>query len=179
MKKLHKKEADRVLYWQAWEDDGAIVVQTGVVGAAATATTRAIGPDQSIDDEIARLVADQHAQGYREFGADMRSSVVVQYRIDGWGTAESYEKRNRVAAIIDAYLRATGNGACDGGDMGRGTMNVFSYVIVLPIAWRGIRDVLDQHDLLDGAVMAIRLPDDDDAFDVCYPFDYEDAFRLW
>lgn len=62
-------------------------------------------------------------------GDDGLTMVVIQYPVEGWGTAEDLIKRHRAEDLLDAVLKSSETGYCDGGDIGSGSMEVFCYVI--------------------------------------------------
>lgn len=58
--------------------------------------------------------------------------------------------------LMNECLGWTGNGHCDGGDIGSGTINIFSYVIDPEIAAKTTIECLREENLLEGAIIAIR-----------------------
>lgn len=55
----------------------------------------------------------------------VNSSLIVQFRTDGWGSEDDLTKRYHLEDLLDARLQADNNGICDGGDIGSGTINIF------------------------------------------------------
>lgn len=83
------------------------------------------------------------------------NSLVLQYRIDGWGSTEDLEKRARLEDLIDARLQNESNGECDGGDIGSGTINIYLEDVSDPQrALEAVIAVLKEAQELDGAVIA-------------------------
>lgn len=53
----------------------------------------------------------------------------IEYAVDGMGTGEDVEKRHRLVERMNETLGWTGLGACDGGSIGSGTMDVCNFVV--------------------------------------------------
>jgi hypothetical protein len=176
MIKLYKFENDTVYYWEAWETDEEIVFHEGELGD--------FGDTQSISRnlvESARKYIDNEAKsyiakGYRALADGEEYTLVVQYQVDGWGSAEDLAKRQQIEQLLNEVLGWTGNGHCDGGDIGSGTMNVSSLVVAPYLASHTIIDMLRENGLLEGAVIAIEL---EDSFEVLHPEDHEGEFAYW
>jgi hypothetical protein len=77
---------------------------------------------------------------------------------------------------LNECLGWTGNGNCDGGDIGSGTMNVWSLVVNPYLAAEAILDELRKNDFLEGVVIAIERQD---SFEVLYPENYDREFAYW
>ena len=56
--------------------------------------------------------------------------------------------------LTNGCLGWTGNGFCDGGDIGSGTINTFNYVINVEFALDTIIKELTENQLLDGVKIA-------------------------
>ena len=176
MVKLYKFEANKVSYWEAWEAEGEIVFHWGVLGEKGEVRNirlkRNGSSNMSIPDE-----ADRHrAEGYRELKEGEEHTLLVQYQIDGWGTPEDLDKRHAVEELLNECLGWTGNGNCDGGDIGSGTMNVCSLVVDPYLASHTIIAELRENNLLEGAVIAIER---EDSFEVLYPDKFDKEFSYW
>src|SRR4051794_38654229 len=82
------------------------------------------------------------------------ATVIVPFAVEGFGTDDEFDRRCRIQELLDEALRKTGNGLCDGGDSGSGSMNVFPQV---QDVLRGVCTVLDTlrgADLLGGVIVA-------------------------
>ncbi|NLE37909.1 MAG: hypothetical protein GX621_07780, partial [Pirellulaceae bacterium] len=62
-----------------------------------------------------------------------------------------------------------------GGDIGSGTINAFSFVVDPYPAKSTIVAALKEHNLLDGAIIAIEHEDD---YEVLWPEDFEGEFSI-
>lgn len=94
---------------------------------------------------------------------------------DAWGDSADLSKRHMVEDILNECLGWTGNGYCDGGDIGSGTINTFSFVIDPYLARDSIVIALKQNNLIDGAIIATS---NKDGYDVLWPEDFEGAFSI-
>jgi hypothetical protein len=99
--------------------------------------------------------------------------VVIQYPIDGWGSAADLAKRHKVEGMLNECLGWTGNGCCDGGDIGSGTMNSFCSVVDPYIACSTIVDALRLEGLAEGVVIALEQDED---FEVLWPHGFTGTF---
>jgi hypothetical protein len=82
-------------------------------------------------------------------------SLVLQYRIDGWGSTEDLERRNHLEDLINPRLQEDNNGECDGGDIGSGTINLYLEGVIDPqSALNTVLAVLKEAEELEGAVIA-------------------------
>jgi hypothetical protein len=61
----------------------------------------------------------------------------------------------------------TGNGLCDGGDIGSGTINIFCYVVNKDIAAKTVLEELNEEKLLDG--LKIAFLNQNEEFELIYP----------
>jgi len=99
--------------------------------------------------------------------------VILQYRLDAWGTKEDLARRNKVENLMNECLGWTGLGLCDGGDIGGGTMNVCCLVVDPEVAIPVIVRELKQKGQLEGVTIAIET---DRGFDVRWPAGYQGKF---
>lgn len=107
---------------------------------------------------------------------DEEHQVVIQYRIGhGAGTADDINKRHAVEHVLGTLLEAADLGYCDGGDIGCGTMNIFCNVKSRGDAAQAIVETLRKSNLLNGAVIAETVDDDEM---VIWPPDFEGEFQL-
>jgi hypothetical protein len=80
--------------------------------------------------------------------------VVIQYRIEGHGTMQDYDRRVKIETLLDDFLSEFDLGYLDGGDIGSGTVNVFCFVKPRREAAEAIIETLRKNNLLNGAVIA-------------------------
>lgn len=177
MLKLYKREAERVRYWEAWDNqDKTVVVHWGVVGDAGDKRSVPTGNGESASHVITRESRQALADGYTEIDTDDHFTVVVQFKTEGWGDGGDLDKRHEVEDILNECLGWTGNGHCDGGDIGSGTINAYSFVIDPYLAKDAIVEALTEADLLEGAIIAFHKGDEDET--VLWPENFEGKFSI-
>jgi hypothetical protein len=175
MIKLYKKQKDTILYWEAWENEGDVIVHTGTIGdRGQTRTVRAPGKKNA--DTIIREEAKTPRQdGFRELRDDELFSFVIQYRLATWGSGEDLTNRNSVEDVLNECLGWTGNGHCDGGDIGSGSMNIFCFVVDPQVALRSTLEWLREKELDKDVIIAYMKEDD---FVVLWPTSFSGAFSV-
>ncbi|MGS0414008.1 hypothetical protein [Bacillus cereus] len=175
MIKLIKQEKDKLLYWEVWEEDEKkLIVHCGYVGDTGEMYEIELYPFQRVEKEMKELADEHLANGYKELDEDELIEFVLQYDYTDDQLEEVLEKRNQVQEIMDEALGWSGNGHCDGGDIGSGTINIFTFVIDVDKALQTTLDELKNQQLLVG-VKAAYVNADEDYIQV-YPS--EGAFNL-
>lgn len=89
------------------------------------------------------------------------ATVIVQIPVKGFGTDDEFDRRCRIEELLDEALKASGNGFCDGGDSGSGSMNVFLIVEDVPRAVDVTLKTLQKANLLGDVIIAESIDDDD------------------
>src|SRR5690242_12139451 len=125
MLKLYRRDNGHTHYWEAWDArDGTVMVHSGVLGETGETRTVAIDDGDSADDVIERESEEPRFEGYEELDPDDHVELIVQHNTaDAWGDGADLDKRHSVEGILNECLGWTGNGHCDGGDIGSGTTN--------------------------------------------------------
>jgi hypothetical protein len=177
MIKLYKRDGNRIHYWEAWKTDDGVVLHWGTLGDRGTTRHVDIPHGQSSQQVIERECGEPRSRGFAEIDLDDHSQVIVQYKTrDNWGDSDDLAKRHRVEEILNECLGWSGNGHCDGGDIGSGTINSYSFVVDPYIARESIVAALEDNGLLEGAVIAVERGDD---FEVLWPKDHATDFTLF
>jgi len=174
MLKLYNFSEDTTRYWEAWENEGVLTVHWGDLGDHGTTKTITLETNQSISDAISTLAEKAMSEGFRELNDDELVTFVIQYRLDTWGSTDDLNKRYQIEDLMNECLGWTGNGHCDGGDIGSGSMNIWCYVVNPHLAARSVINDLRDHGMLAGAVMAYSGREED--FVVLYPEGFEGDF---
>ena len=135
MLKLYQLDLPTKNYWETWEGEGGVhTVHWGVLGTTGESQevkrTLFRKPTNVIQDEIDARIR----EGYRQVDADEHRVLLVEYAIDGFGTPEDLDKRHRLEARMNETIGWTGLGACDGGSIGSGTMEVCCFVVDFDLA---------------------------------------------
>ena len=176
MLKLYKKEGDTLRYWVAWVHERKLTVHSGIVGESGEEKTTPVPEDEDPDMVIAQAAESLVDAGYDEPDPDALVPLVVQYPLQGKGTGQDFEKRHAVEELLTNVLGWSGNGEVEGGESQPGRMNVFCHVMDAEIAARTLVEVLDDEDLLEGALIAIVREGEEPQ--VLWPQDYPGPFRV-
>ena len=135
MLKLYKITNTEKRYWETWEnDDGSHIVHWGTLGTKGKSKT--VKPsllkkaERKIQEEIDQIVS----EGFRPIEPEDHITLLIEYKVDGMGSPEDVEKRHRLESRMNETLGWMGLGACDGGSIGSGTMEVCNFVVDFGIA---------------------------------------------
>ncbi len=131
-------------------------------------------PFQRVEKEMKELADEQLADGYKELDEEELIEFVLQYDYTEEQLEEALEKRQQVQEMMDEALGWSGNGHCDGGDIGSGTINIFTFVIDVDKALQTTLDELENQQLLDG--VKIAYVNDEENYIQVYPS--EGGFNL-
>jgi hypothetical protein len=133
--KLYRFVDGKKEYWETWEDDsGSHTIHWGDLGTRGKSrkvrSTLFAKAEKTIQKEIYRLVK----LGFRPIDLDDHYTLLIEYAVEGMGTANDVEKRHRLEDRMNEILGWTGMGMCDGGSIGSGSMEVCSYVVDFEVA---------------------------------------------
>jgi hypothetical protein len=175
MKKLYKRLDGTLHYFEAWNRDGVVIIHTGRVGDRGTNRERRAGPGESVETVMSRELGNAESQGYSPINPEAHSSVVVQYNVEGWEADEALGFRRTIEEVLNDALGWTGLGHCDGGDIGRNTINVWCKVVDLESGKQSVLSALEYNGLLEDVVLAAS---DNKDYEPFYPPNYRGAFKL-
>lgn len=172
MIKLYKRTGKQTLYWEAWDaGNRTVMIHWGTLGKTGRNKSIQIPKGASADTIIDRESKEPRSDGYEEIRIEDHVQIIVQFKTeDAWGNSADLDKRHSVEDILNECLGWTGNGHCDGGDIGSGTINVFSFVVDPYRAKDSIVAALKQNNLIDGTIIVINNEDD---YEVLWPEDFE------
>lgn len=163
MIKLYKKVGDQFHYWEAWNRGGDIVIHRGRVGERGETEAVPLPHGATAEDSIESLAIQSRSQGYVEADEEEPFWITITYKLTtAWGAVEDLERRHKIEELLNEELGWTGNGMCDGGDIGSYEMCIACIAIDYQIAVQSILSVLKNIDALSGATIAVRRSDDDD-----------------
>ena len=139
MLKLYSLSGPTRRYWETWEEaPDRHVVHWGELGTRGDSKTitspSARGAQHIIEEEIKSLIQ----QGFAPIPTDNHAVLLIEYAIEEMGSLDDLEKRHRLENRMNETLGWTGLGACDGGSIGSGTMEVCNFVVDFDIAKRVI-----------------------------------------
>lgn len=177
MIKLYKRTEKECLYWEAWDARKRLVtIHWGSLGKTGRNKNIRIPKGETVKTVLRRESEEPRANGYQEIDIEDHAQIIVQYKTkDEWGDTADLDKRHEVEGILNECLGWTGNGHCDGGDIGSGEINVFSFVVDPTLAKDAIVKALKKNKLLDGAVIAVQK---EDGYEVLWPENFEGKFAI-
>ena len=161
MIKLYKREGDRLLYWETWEDEGKHVMHWGRVGEEGESQSVRSGLFRDAEKVVAEETARRQQEGYAEIDEEDLEVVLIRYRTETWGSKEDLQRRHGIQDLMDNTLGWTGLGHCDGGSIGSGEMEVCCFVVDAEIAAPVVVKALEEAGELEGAVILKELEDDE------------------
>jgi hypothetical protein len=175
---LYKHARGGLRYWEAWEFDGWVAVHEGKVGERGKTRTLSRRRGKTPEQVIVEVAEKPRAKGYAEIPIEEQHQVVVQYQLKTWGSAKDLDKAHKIEDLFNECLGWTGNGFCDGNDIGSGSMNIFSIVVDPHLAVQTMIAELKRRRLLKGAVIAVRKVEGEEEDRVVHPPDFEGEFSL-
>jgi hypothetical protein len=134
--KLYRLDAGAPSYWEAWEDDGKIIVHQGALGE--DGDVEEIKATKSARERVRGLEKAKRAEGYKPMPDEEHFILRIVYRFDGAGPLADPGKRQELEDTLDHTLGWTGLGHCDGIDMGEGILVAACLVVDFGIAKRVI-----------------------------------------
>lgn len=135
MLKLYRFSDEKKEYWETWDNDnGSHTVHWGELGTRGESKTIKSSLFKKAEGIIQKEIDGLISQGYRPIEDEDHFTLLIEYAVDGMGTGEDVEKRHRLEAQMNETLGWTGLGACDGGSIGSGTMEVCNFVVDFDIA---------------------------------------------
>ncbi len=166
MIKLLRPSPEETDYWEVWQDEESLIIHGGTIGERGEWTRVQIRTGQDPNQLMSELSSGATQRGFRLVAEDDFTDVTLQYQVEGFGFVTDVERRYKIQSFLNEALGWTGNGHCDGGDIGSGTMNIFCRVFDVEKAAVTILDELHKYNLLQGAVL---VDDGEEAVTVIYP----------
>ena len=110
-----------------------------------------------------------------EYPEDEPYRVVIQYRIEGNGTMQDYDRRVKIETLLDGFLAQADLGYLDGGDIGSGAANIFCFLKPGQKGTEAIIQTLRKNGYLEGAVIQETVKGEEK---VVWPPDYTGEFSV-
>lgn len=150
MLKLYRISGAEKLYWETWEEKpGSQIVHWGTLGTRGESKTIKSGflksARNAIQKECNRLIE----QGFGPIPPEGHFTLMVEYPVEGMGSGADVAKRHQLEQRLNETLGWTGLGACDGGSIGSGTMEVCNFVVDFDLAKRVIEEDLTGTEFAD------------------------------
>lgn len=135
MLKLYKLTVDEKLYWETWDNDNGTHTihwrELGTEGHSKIVKSSLLKKATDIiQKEVDKLVSDGHVP----IDPEDHFTLLIEYEVNDMGSVEDVEKRHRLEDRMNDTLGWTGLGACDGGSIGSGTMEICSFVVDFEVA---------------------------------------------
>ncbi|WP_045516880.1 hypothetical protein [Neobacillus niacini] len=162
MIKMKKLVDEKVFYWEVWQDGKSLIIHYGIVGDTGETEEKKLSLFQRAEklmDELAEVKAND---GYEYIDEDELFELVVQYSYKEDEMDAILEKRHNVEDLLNECLGWTGNGSCDGGDIGGGTANIFNFVVDVEKATKTIVEELQNNNLLVEVKIAYLNPEEEE-----------------
>jgi len=129
MIKLHKRQEGRLLYREAWFNDGKVIEHAGVCGERGVISEHAaIGPARQ-REVMEAIAAGAMAEGFRAIPEGELVGLLVGKAISGMGMAADLRHRHALEHFLDEVTGWHGLGHCDGGSIGSGSMEARCLVV--------------------------------------------------
>ncbi|GIN89422.1 hypothetical protein [Siminovitchia terrae] len=168
MIKMIKQLDDEILYWEVWQDGKTLILHYGTVGDTGETEEKKLPLLKKAEKVMDELSKEKLNEGFDYLDEDGLIELVIQYSYKESDMESTLEKRHDVEDLMNECLGWTGNGYCDGGDIGSGTANIFNYVIDVEKAAQTIMEELKDNALLEDAKIAYSNPEDEE-YIVLYP----------
>ncbi len=152
--KLHKQDEIGHDYWEGWVAGNDAIFHWGTVGDKGERHVLSAESEAEAEELLQTEAAAKETSGFSVIERDAMSGIVLSYRLVSWGNEEDLETRYYLEDLCDQALGWTGNGNCDGGEIGSGIMNIWCLVLNVPAAIKILAAELETHAVTKGAVIA-------------------------
>jgi len=130
-------------YWEAWETEpGNFMVHWGELGTRGESKTVGSGFFSSAHKKVEAEMREKVSEGFAPILPENHAVLIIEYAVDGMGSPEDLDKRHALEGRMNELLGWTGLGACDGGSIGSGSMEVANFVVDYDTAERVIANDL-------------------------------------
>ena len=138
MLKLSKRTDGVLHYHEAWLNGKTIYEHWGIAGERGETKEHPLPKGKYEEDAILDVLASAAKAGFQPIDMEDHATLLIEYAVDGMGTGEDVGKRHALEERMGETLGWTGLGACDGGSIGSGTMEVCCFVADFDAAKRTI-----------------------------------------
>jgi len=134
MFKLYKRVDGAMHYHEAWWHEDKVMEHWGVCGTEGELREHAAESAAVAKKTMNRLKKDARAFGFRSIPPSRHITLVVEYKVDGFGDDSDLGRRHDLEGYLNERTGWLGLGYCDGGSSGSGTMEVFCVVVNFDLA---------------------------------------------
>ncbi len=143
MLKLYKFTDNKKEYWETWDNDnGSHTVHWGELGTEGKTKIIKSSFFKKAEDKIQKEIDVFIEDGYKPIDLEDHYTLLIEYSIEDMGSEQDVEKRHNLEDKMNEALGWTGLGACDGGSIGSGTMEVCNFVVDFEVAKKVIEEKL-------------------------------------
>lgn len=170
MIKMIKQTDEDTFYWEIWEEeeDQELLEHFGIVGDQGESRRFALPTGEDAEVWMEEIAEERESEGYEYLDEEELHELVIQYSYEEDQIEEALERRHAMEELMNECLGWTGNGHCDGGDIGSGTTNIFTYVVHVERAVKSILEELQENDLIEGVKLAYGNRDNEE-YEALYP----------
>lgn len=137
-------------YWETWEEaSGCHRVHWGELGTVGESKIVSSTFMRTAVRVIQKEIDERLSRGFRPISPEDHAVLMIEYQIDGMGSEDDLSKRHELEDRMNETLGWTGLGACDGGSIGSGTMEVCNFVVDFDLAKRVIEEDLANTEFAD------------------------------
>jgi hypothetical protein len=150
MIKLYRRVAQgQTRYHEAWVEGDVVVEHWGAIGERGATRRHPINLSLSEEENLEKVLGAARREGCRPIPIEDHAVLLIEYSVQGMGTAADVEKRHRLQDRLDNVLGWAGIGHCDGGSIGSGTMEACCYVVDFGVAQRLVAEDLSGTEFAD------------------------------
>lgn len=152
MLKLYRLSPTEKEYWETWQEpSGGHTIHWGKLGTRGSSKTVTSSLLRSADKTLQSELGAAVSQGFAPIPPENHSILMIEYVVEGFGSEADLDKRHRLENRMNETLGWTGLGACDGGSIGSGTMEVCNFVVDFELAKQVIEADLANSEFSDYA----------------------------
>lgn len=141
MLKLYRLTPEKKEYWETWDNGkGSHTVHWGALGTRGESKTIKSTASAKAETEIQKQIDGLVAEGFRPIEPEAHFTLLIEFAVEEMGSRQDIDKRHRLEDRMNETLGWTGLGACDGGSIGSGTMEVCNFVVDFALA----KEVIEQ-----------------------------------
>ena len=143
MVKLYQSSDGSRHYWETWEETPGIHrVHWGELGTVGESKLIKSTFLRKAERTIQKEIDERISEGFTPINPEDHAILMIEYQVDGMGSEGDLEKRHRLEDRMNETLGWAGLGACDGGSIGSGFMEVCSFVVDYDVAKKAIEEDL-------------------------------------
>lgn len=114
------KTDSAIHFWKIREMPGrsTLLLQEGTLGEPGRDYEISAPDPKKLDKEAIRIAREVLDKGFRTFGPDSYSQIIIQTDTTYWGPVTDLDKLAMMEDLFNRALTTTGNGKCTGSDIG-------------------------------------------------------------